>query len=110
VVCHQAVARCLLAYFRNVDDIETELPYMEIPLHTVIKVSLAPSLPPLPHSLPISPISSLAPRIPPHARYRLCPQAAASSNSLLEGLESTPTAPASPARFANLLYSLSFIP
>jgi broad specificity phosphatase PhoE len=30
VVCHQAVARCLLAYFKNVDDIEAELPYMEV--------------------------------------------------------------------------------
>ena len=38
VVCHQAVARCLLAYFKNVEDMEDELPYMEVPLHTVIKV------------------------------------------------------------------------
>eukprot|EP00047_Mylnosiga_fluctuans_P002478 m.224671 g.224671 ORF g.224671 m.224671 type:complete len:501 (-) comp11131_c0_seq1:89-1591(-) len=43
VVCHQAVARCLLAYFQNVDDIEAELPYMEVPLHTIIKITPLPT-------------------------------------------------------------------
>ncbi|CAH1784417.1 unnamed protein product [Owenia fusiformis] len=37
VVCHQAVARCLLAYFldKNAD----ELPYLRVPLHTVVKLT-----------------------------------------------------------------------
>ncbi|XP_062315305.1 6-phosphofructo-2-kinase/fructose-2,6-bisphosphatase 2-like isoform X1 [Osmerus eperlanus] len=37
VICHQAVMRCLLAYFldKNADD----LPYMKCPLHTVIKLT-----------------------------------------------------------------------
>lgn len=43
VVCHQAVARCLLAYFHNVDHIEAELPYMEVPLHTLIKITPLPT-------------------------------------------------------------------
>ncbi|XP_074646867.1 6-phosphofructo-2-kinase/fructose-2,6-bisphosphatase-like isoform X2 [Tubulanus polymorphus] len=36
VICHQAVARCLLAYFldKNYD----ELPYLKVPLHNVIKL------------------------------------------------------------------------
>lgn len=41
VITHQAVNRCLLAYFKNipVNDLERELPYIEVPLHTVIKVT-----------------------------------------------------------------------
>ncbi|CAF0936753.1 unnamed protein product [Didymodactylos carnosus] len=37
VVCHQAVARCILAYFldKNADD----LPYTKVPLHTLIKLT-----------------------------------------------------------------------
>lgn len=37
VICHQAVARCLLAYF--LDKNRDELPYLEVPLHTVIKLA-----------------------------------------------------------------------
>lgn len=37
VICHQAVARCLLAYFLN-HPLE-ELPYLKVPLHTVIKLT-----------------------------------------------------------------------
>lgn len=37
VVCHQAVGRCLLAYF--LDKEQENLPYLEVPLHTVIKLT-----------------------------------------------------------------------
>jgi len=37
VVCHQAVARCLLAYFLDKD--QNQLPYLKVPLHTVIKLT-----------------------------------------------------------------------
>ena len=37
VICHQAVARCLLAYFMDKD--RDELPYIPVPLHTVVKLS-----------------------------------------------------------------------
>ncbi|KAK4053739.1 Fructose-2,6-bisphosphatase [Microbotryomycetes sp. JL201] len=37
VVCHQAVLRCLYAYFHNLP--QDELPYLKIPLHTVIKLT-----------------------------------------------------------------------
>lgn len=37
VICHQAVARCLLAYF--LDKSRDDLPYLEVPLHTVIKLT-----------------------------------------------------------------------
>ncbi|XP_065178545.1 6-phosphofructo-2-kinase/fructose-2,6-bisphosphatase 1-like [Sycon ciliatum] len=37
VVCHQAVSRCLLAYF--LDKSYDELPYLKVPLHTVIKLT-----------------------------------------------------------------------
>ncbi|XP_064633197.1 6-phosphofructo-2-kinase/fructose-2,6-bisphosphatase-like isoform X4 [Lineus longissimus] len=39
VICHQAVARCLLAYF--LDKSSEELPYLRVPLHTVIKLTPA---------------------------------------------------------------------
>jgi len=37
IVCHQAVLRCLYAYFHNFN--QDELPYLKIPLHTVIKLT-----------------------------------------------------------------------
>lgn len=37
VVCHQAVARCLLAYFMDQDS--ESLPYVKVPLHTIIKLT-----------------------------------------------------------------------
>lgn len=37
VICHQAVGRCLLAYF--MDKTGEELPYLTVPLHTVIKLT-----------------------------------------------------------------------
>ncbi|XP_048840389.1 6-phosphofructo-2-kinase/fructose-2,6-bisphosphatase 1-like isoform X1 [Brienomyrus brachyistius] len=37
VVCHQAVMRCLLAYF--LDKSSDELPYLKCPLHTVLKLT-----------------------------------------------------------------------
>ncbi|CAH1154170.1 unnamed protein product [Phaedon cochleariae] len=37
VVSHQAVIRCLLAYFLNKG--ADELPYLEVPLHTIIKLT-----------------------------------------------------------------------
>uniref|UniRef100_A0A8C8LMI4 6-phosphofructo-2-kinase domain-containing protein n=1 Tax=Oncorhynchus tshawytscha TaxID=74940 RepID=A0A8C8LMI4_ONCTS len=37
VVCHQAVMRCLLAYF--LDKSAAELPYLKCPLHTVLKLT-----------------------------------------------------------------------
>ncbi|KAM8868688.1 6-phosphofructo-2-kinase/fructose-2,6-bisphosphatase 4-like isoform 2-T2 [Synchiropus picturatus] len=37
VICHQAVMRCLLAYF--LDKTAEELPYLKCPLHTVLKLT-----------------------------------------------------------------------
>ncbi|XP_016049651.2 6-phosphofructo-2-kinase/fructose-2,6-bisphosphatase 1 isoform X5 [Erinaceus europaeus] len=37
VICHQAVMRCLLAYF--LDKNSGELPYLKCPLHTVLKLT-----------------------------------------------------------------------
>ncbi|XP_015198252.1 6-phosphofructo-2-kinase/fructose-2,6-bisphosphatase-like isoform X1 [Lepisosteus oculatus] len=37
VICHQAVMRCLLAYF--LDKSAEELPYLRCPLHTVLKLT-----------------------------------------------------------------------
>ncbi|XP_016362604.1 6-phosphofructo-2-kinase/fructose-2,6-bisphosphatase-like isoform X3 [Sinocyclocheilus anshuiensis] len=37
VICHQAVMRCLLAYF--LDKTSDELPYLKCPLHTVMKLT-----------------------------------------------------------------------
>ncbi|PAA51981.1 hypothetical protein BOX15_Mlig033382g2 [Macrostomum lignano] len=37
VVCHQAVARCLLAYYMDVK--HADLPYVRVPLHTVIRLT-----------------------------------------------------------------------
>lgn len=37
IVCHQAVLRCLYAYFHNFS--QEDLPYLKIPLHTVIKLT-----------------------------------------------------------------------
>ena len=37
VVGHQAVLRCLLGYFLEVS--EDKMPYIEVPLHTVIKLT-----------------------------------------------------------------------
>ncbi|CAF1199506.1 unnamed protein product [Rotaria sordida] len=37
VICHQAVARCILGYFLNKD--ADDLPYTEVPLHTIIKLT-----------------------------------------------------------------------
>uniref|UniRef100_A0A673ZUS9 6-phosphofructo-2-kinase/fructose-2,6-biphosphatase 4b n=1 Tax=Salmo trutta TaxID=8032 RepID=A0A673ZUS9_SALTR len=38
VICHQAVMRCLLAYFLD-KSAGTELPYLKCPLHTVLKLT-----------------------------------------------------------------------
>nr|XP_060619283.1 6-phosphofructo-2-kinase/fructose-2,6-bisphosphatase 1 isoform X3 [Anolis sagrei ordinatus] len=37
VICHQAIMRCLLAYF--LDKSAEELPYLKCPLHTVLKLT-----------------------------------------------------------------------
>ena len=37
VVGHQAVLRCILGYFLEVP--EEKMPYIEIPLHSVIKIT-----------------------------------------------------------------------
>ena len=37
VVCHQAVLRCMLAYF--LDKTPEELPYIKVPLHNIIKIT-----------------------------------------------------------------------
>ncbi|KAF7666987.1 hypothetical protein LDENG_00084450 [Lucifuga dentata] len=37
VICHQAVMRCLLAYF--LDKSADDLPYLKCPLHTVLKLT-----------------------------------------------------------------------
>ena len=40
VICHQAVARCILAYFEEVP--YQNLPYLKVPLHTLIKLQPKP--------------------------------------------------------------------
>ena len=37
VVSHQAVLRCILAYFKNQN--QEDLPYIKVPLHTVMKLT-----------------------------------------------------------------------
>jgi broad specificity phosphatase PhoE/predicted kinase len=37
VICHQAVMRCIVAYF--MDNTEEELPYIKVPLHTIVKLT-----------------------------------------------------------------------
>ena len=37
VICHQAVGRCLLAYF--MDKEQADLPYLRVPLHTIVKLT-----------------------------------------------------------------------
>jgi len=37
IIGHQAILRCLYAYFHNLS--QDELPYIKIPLHTVIKLT-----------------------------------------------------------------------
>ncbi|XP_063685942.1 6-phosphofructo-2-kinase/fructose-2,6-bisphosphatase-like isoform X4 [Bolinopsis microptera] len=37
VICHQAVLRCVVGYFLNLST--EEIPYIKIPLHTVIKIT-----------------------------------------------------------------------
>ena len=39
VVCHQAVGRCLLAYFLKLNNPKEEIPYLELPLHKLIKIT-----------------------------------------------------------------------
>uniref|UniRef100_A0A8C9I248 6-phosphofructo-2-kinase/fructose-2,6-biphosphatase 1 n=1 Tax=Piliocolobus tephrosceles TaxID=591936 RepID=A0A8C9I248_9PRIM len=53
VICHQAVMRCLLAYF--LDKSSDELPYLKCPLHTVLKLTpVAYGSLELPRDLPYS--------------------------------------------------------
>jgi len=40
VICHQAVARCILAYFQ--EEPYQNLPYLKVPLHTLIKLEPKP--------------------------------------------------------------------
>lgn len=37
IICHQAILRCLYAYFHDLPQVD--LPYIKIPLHTVIKLT-----------------------------------------------------------------------
>ena len=37
VISHQAILRCIIGYF--LDKTPEELPYMEVPLHTIIRMS-----------------------------------------------------------------------
>ena len=37
VICHQAILRCIYGYFHNIP--QEEIPYIKIPLHTVIKLT-----------------------------------------------------------------------
>uniref|UniRef100_A0A4W3GV40 6-phosphofructo-2-kinase/fructose-2,6-bisphosphatase 2 n=1 Tax=Callorhinchus milii TaxID=7868 RepID=A0A4W3GV40_CALMI len=73
VVTHQAVMRCLLAYFL---DKKADLPYLNCPLHTVVKltpVAYVPSpLLPFPPSRPVSrPFSLTVPSAPLSTLYPL---------------------------------------
>jgi len=36
VIAHQAVLRCILAYFLEIN--EDDLPYLEVPMHTIFKL------------------------------------------------------------------------
>ncbi|XP_045847096.1 6-phosphofructo-2-kinase/fructose-2,6-bisphosphatase 4 isoform X3 [Meles meles] len=73
VICHQAVMRCLLAYF--LDKAAEQLPYLKCPLHTVLKLTPvayecrhleAPGG--SPHHGPCSPVT-MSPPLPPPGRY-----------------------------------------
>ena len=37
VICHQAVIRCILAFLLRLD--AQEVPYVKVPLHTILKVT-----------------------------------------------------------------------
>ena len=41
VIAHQAVCRCLLAYFSRLtqSELPKQLPYIQFPLHTVMKIT-----------------------------------------------------------------------
>ncbi|MBW0475242.1 hypothetical protein O181_014957 [Austropuccinia psidii MF-1] len=61
IVCHQAVLRCLYAYFHNLS--QDELPYIKIPLHTVIKLTpKAYGCDEVRYSLPISAVDTTRPK------------------------------------------------
>ncbi|GAA96654.1 uncharacterized protein L969DRAFT_97010 [Mixia osmundae IAM 14324] len=61
LVCHQAVVRCLYAYFHGLD--QEELPYISIPLHTVIKLTpRAFGCDETRYTLPIEAVDTLRPR------------------------------------------------
>lgn len=76
VVTHQAVLRCIYAYFMNVP--QDQSPWMEIPLHTMIKLTpraygtqeerYVPSYPNLPHPSHTDNRTASGPRSPPCRR------------------------------------------
>lgn len=61
LVCHQAVLRCLYAYLNGLS--QDELPYIKIPLHTVIKlVPKAFGCEETRYTLPIEAVDTFRPR------------------------------------------------
>lgn len=62
IVCHQAVIRCIYGFFHNLS--QEELPYIDIPLHTIIKLTPRPySVEEERLSVPIDAVSTYRPRI-----------------------------------------------
>lgn len=79
VVCHQAVMRCLLGYF--LDKNSSELPYMECPLHQVIKLT------PVAYGCKMEKICLHVPAVDTH---RGKPQVISSIRTKEEALQGTP--------------------
>ncbi|KAJ7384490.1 6-phosphofructo-2-kinase/fructose-2,6-bisphosphatase 2 [Desmophyllum pertusum] len=79
VVCHQAVARCLLAYF--LDHNSEELPYLRVPLHTVIKLT------PVAYGCRVEQFDLKIPAVNTH---RDKPKVVAVSRTLEDALETVP--------------------
>ena len=61
VICHQAVIRCILAFFlKTAGD---DLPYIKVPLHCILKVTFADGVNNIEyHHLPIEAVDTYRPR------------------------------------------------
>ncbi|KAK8386588.1 hypothetical protein O3P69_010904 [Scylla paramamosain] len=75
LIAHQAVLRCLMAYF--LDEPSNELPYMEVPLHTIVKltpVAYGCRVEYVPIDVPAVNTHRPKPKIPGTLEDELCPE------------------------------------
>jgi len=79
VIAHQAVARCLLAYF--LDKPSEELPYLKVPLHTVLKLT------PYAYGCKVEPIKLDVPAVD---TYREKPKVVGEARSAEDALATVP--------------------